>query len=82
MSTEIYTARPPDDTIVVIPTSLEFVYEHANGNDVLCLLMDTKRHGPMLVALTPDSARHVAAHLHGMLGQLDELRHEHNERNK
>jgi hypothetical protein len=79
---EIYTVRPPDDTIVVIPTSVDHVYQHVNGNDVLCLQMDTKKHGPMLIALTPNNAAYIAAHLQGMLGQLDDLRTKYNERNK
>lgn len=77
----IETIRPPEDTITVVPTSMEYVYHHINGQDVLCLLMNTRKHGPMLVALTPENAHHIAAHLHGMLNQLDELRTEYDERN-
>ncbi|GAB4944518.1 hypothetical protein MAHJHV49_22960 [Mycobacterium avium subsp. hominissuis] len=77
---EITTIRPPEDTITVVPTSMEYVYHHVNGHDVLCLLMNTKKHGPMLMALTPDNAAHIAAHLQGMLAQIDELRQKYNER--
>lgn len=81
IDSETTTIKPPKDTITVVPTSMEYVYHHINGHDVLCLLMNTKKHGPMLIALTPDNAHHIAAHLHGMLNQLDELRTEYNERN-
>jgi hypothetical protein len=79
---EIYSVRAPDDTIVLVPTSMDHVYHHINGNHVLCLLMDTKKHGPMQIALSPNNARYIAAHLQGMLGQLDELREKYTERNK
>lgn len=81
MDAEIYTVRPPQDTIVVVPTSLDYIYERANGHDVLAVLMDTKRAGPLLIALSPENARHIAAHLDGMVDQLDELRAEWNSRN-
>ena len=60
----------------------EYLYDHVDGRDLLGVLFEDHRVGSVLIPLTAYTAAHVAAHLQGMLGQLDELRHESLERNR
>ncbi|MDT5076774.1 MAG: hypothetical protein QOJ80_1411 [Mycobacterium sp.] len=79
---EISPASLPEETIVVIPRSLDYHYDHdPRVGDVIQIVLDDKRVGPVAVVLTATMATHIAAHLTGMLNQLDELRQQHNEGN-
>jgi hypothetical protein len=79
---DIYRIRRPEDTIVVIPTTLEYVYDQdRDGGDVLGILFDAKKTGPMQLTLNASMAQHIIAGLNAMLNDLDNLRREHHERN-
>jgi hypothetical protein len=76
MQSEITTVTRPTGTILVNPCSLNYTYDRVNGQDILSVLLDDKRVGALMVTLTPDAARHVAAHLSAMVDDLDALRAE------
>lgn len=77
---EITTVTRPAETIMVNPQGLAYTYEQVNGRDIISILLDDKRLGSLMVALTPEGANHVAAHLSAMVGDLDALRAEHQRR--
>lgn len=76
MDSEITTVTRPTDTIVINPQALAYTYDNADGQDIISILLDDKRIGALMVALTPDGARHVAAHLNAMCEDLGGLRTE------
>lgn len=81
MTDDISPIELPRGTVTITPTALDYVYLRANGNDVISVVIQDRRVGSIQVLLTPGAAQHVSAHLAGMVGQLDELRAQWNERN-
>jgi hypothetical protein len=80
---EIYTATVPEGTITISPSTPEpeYLYYRADGRDLIGLRFEDRRVGSLFLALTPHTAQHIAAHLQAMLGRLDQLRTESEERN-
>lgn len=67
-------------TVTVAPTSVTHTYQLVNGEDVLGLLVDTSTLGPFLIAITPDTAQHIAATLDAMVADIPRLRAEYQAR--
>lgn len=75
-------AEPPREPVTVIPAHLEYVYAgHKDGVDAIELRATDRVGVTTVLVLSGPAAQHIAAHLTGMLGQLDELRQQYNERN-
>ncbi|MCB0944266.1 MAG: hypothetical protein KDB49_04245 [Mycobacterium sp.] len=61
-------------TIIVVPRGIKYIYERDQGDDIIGLLIDDPRLGPILVALSPTASAHVSLTLAQMVGSLDKLR--------
>ena len=58
-------------TIIVVPRGIKYIYERDQGDDIIGLLIDDPRLGPILVALSPTASAHVSLTLAQMVGSLD-----------
>jgi hypothetical protein len=67
----------PDDIVTVTPKApdgLAFAYQQTDDVDLIGVLINDERVGPMRVLLTAEAAQFVAMHLWAMVGDLDNLR--------
>ncbi|MCV7380262.1 hypothetical protein BST11_24325 [Mycobacterium alsense] len=65
--------------MTVIPHRLEYVYAgHQNGVDAIELRATDRAGVTTVLVLSAPAAQHIAAHLAGMLADLDELRRRYN----
>jgi hypothetical protein len=79
----IYIAIVPEGTVTITPSTPtpEHLYQYVQGRDLIGVRFDDRRVGSVFLALTPVQAQHISVTLQHMLGQLDELRRESEERN-
>jgi hypothetical protein len=74
---EIERIQLPDElvTITPVPDGLTFAYQRApDGTDLIALIIDDKRVGPVRSQLTVDAAQVVSVTMAAMLNDLDNLR--------
>jgi hypothetical protein len=73
----------PDDVIMLIPLTLDFMYDQdAEGGDVLGIIFEDQKTGPMMLTLTPFTAKVVAANLTSLINNLDDFRRRYTEGNR
>ena len=78
----IERAEPPREPVTVIPATLEYVYGgYKDGVDAVELRATDRAGVTTVLVLSAPAAQHIAAHLMGMLVDLDELRGRYNAEN-
>ena len=78
---EITSIVLPRNAVVITPSMIpEYIYEYVNGRDVFSVLVVDEKVGPVQLALAPEMAHHVSAHLAAMVGQRGVLRAEWDQR--
>ena len=76
---EISPIRLPDEmvTITPMPDGLEFAYQRSpSGVDLIAVIINDKRVGPVRALLTVDAARLSVATVAAMVDDLETLRRE------